>query len=387
MSARVLHIAFNQARKLPPLIAELRFLARDFEQVLLLPDYDQDHAYLERALPGVRIVYLPLRSRERSAAQTPLRKLWRFAEFTLRAVSAVRGEARDILVGHDMPAMLPLLPWLLRRGVPVVYNAHELWSEAAEENAPFRSAWRRLEHMVCRRADRVVVPEPNRADIVHHEYGAPQLPVVVRNIPPDPPPHAASTLLRDRFGLDADAVIVLYQGLFAPTRCLLPLLAAFRQLPAHYHCVLAGEGDPAYTARVLDEAKELDGRVHRLPWTPPDELRNVTASADVGVLLYSREGRNNIYAAPNKLYEYLFAGLPLVSSDFPGLQSLIEEGGYGACAEPEDAQSIAEAIKRAAALPSGKLLAARARAAFRWEDEVWRLADLYRTLLRRPHAQ
>jgi glycosyltransferase involved in cell wall biosynthesis len=131
----------------------------------------------------------------------------------------------------------------------------------------------------------------------------------------------------------------------------------------------------------------LDGRVHRLPWTPPDELRNVTASADVGVLLYSREGRNNIYAAPNKLYEYLFAGLPLVSSAFPGLQSLIEEGGYGACAEPEDAQSIAEAIKRAAALPSGKLLAARARAAFRWEDEVWRLADLYRTLLRRPHAQ
>jgi glycosyltransferase involved in cell wall biosynthesis len=387
VSARVLHIAFNQARKLPPLMAELRSLGKDHDQVLLLPDYDQDHAYLARALPGVRIVYLPLRSRERSAAQTPLRKLWRFAEFTVRAAAAVRRETCDILVGHDMPAMLPLLPWLLRRRIPAIYNAHELWSEAAEDNAPLRGAWRRLEHLVCRRAARVVVPESNRADIVHREYGAPRLPVIVRNIPPDPPPYAASTLLRERFSLDDDAVIVLYQGLFAPTRCLLPLLDAFRHLPARYHCVLAGEGDPDYTAGVLRQAETLDGRVHRLPWTPPEELRSVTASADVGVLLYSRDGRNNIYAAPNKLYEYIFAGLPLVSSSFPGLQSVIEQGGYGACAEPEDAQSIAAAIVKAAALPSGKLLAARARAEFRWEDEVWRLGDLYRELLRRPHAQ
>ncbi|MEB3321837.1 MAG: glycosyltransferase, partial [Synechococcaceae cyanobacterium] len=351
-----------------------------------LPDYDQDRDYLARMLPGVRIVYVPVRSRARSAAQTPVRKLRRFAEFTARAVSAARDEQKDILVGHDMPAMLPLLPWLLRRRIPVVYNAHELWSEAAEDNAPLRGAWRRLERLVCRRAARVVVPESNRADIVHREYGAPLLPVLVRNIPPNPPPFAPSDMLRERFGLDGEAVLVLYQGLFAPTRCLLPLLDAFRHLPASYHLVLAGEGDPVYTGEVLQRAEALPGRVHRLPWTPPDELRAVTASADIGVLLYSRDGRNNIFAAPNKLYEYLFAGLPLVSSAFPGLQSVIEDGGYGACAEPEDAQSIAAAIVRAAAMPSGKLPAARARAEFRWEDEVWRLAELYRELLRRRHA-
>jgi hypothetical protein len=196
MNTRILHIAFNQARKLPPLMAELQSLKDDREQILLLPDYDQDHEYLAQALPGVRIIYLRMRSRERSSAQTLLRKLLRFLEFTLRAASAARRMRGDILVGHDMPAMLPLLPWLFSGKRFVVYNAHELWSEAAEENAPLRSIWRRLEHLVCRRASRVIVPEPNRAAIVHFEYGAPQIPVIVRNIPATPVPHAESDALR-----------------------------------------------------------------------------------------------------------------------------------------------------------------------------------------------
>ena len=245
MNTRILHIAFNQARKLPPLMAELRSLAAEYEQVLLLPDYDQDHDYLERSLPGVRIVYVRMWSRERSSAQTPLRKLLRFIEFTLRSAAIVRGERAALLVGHDMPAMLPLLPWLHLGRRSVVYNAHELWSEAAEENAPLRSLWRRLEFLVCRRARRVVVPEPHRAVIVQEEYGAAEMPVVVRNIPPSPEPYAESGYLRQHFQLPADAVIILYQGLFAESRCLLPLIHAFAELPALYHLVVAGEGDPA----------------------------------------------------------------------------------------------------------------------------------------------
>ena len=387
MSTRIVHIVFNQARKLPPLMAELRSLSADFDLVLFLPDYDQDPDYLARQLPNVEIVYLPMQSRERSAAQTPVRKLQRFIEFTRRAMHALKQEPRALLVGHDMPAMLPLLPWLFRRRRTVIYNAHELWSEAAENNAPLRPLWRVLERVVCRRSARVIVPEVNRAGILHREYGAKQLPLVVRNIPADPAPYRRSSALRKQLEISCHDTVVLYQGLFAATRCLLPLLHAFEQLPGSYHLVLAGEGDPAYTQEIERAGAALPGRIHRLAWMPPDELRDITAGASVGVLLYSREGRNNVYAAPNKLYEYLFAGLPLVSSEFPGLRSVIEKGGYGACADPDDPASIADAIRRATELPGGKLLAARARAEFRWEDEVWRLRDLYRELGRRRHAQ
>ncbi|MCB2204453.1 glycosyltransferase [bacterium] len=387
MSTRIVHIVFNQIRKLPPLMAELQALTSAFDTVVIAPSYDQEPAFLERVLPQVRIEYVHLVSRERSSAQTPLLKLWRFAEFTWRCMRELRTERPSIIVGHDMPGMLPLLPWLLRGRVPVLYNAHELWSEAAEDNAPLRGLWRRLERVVCKRAAHVIVPEPHRANIVLKEYGARHAPIVVRNIPPTPPPYQQSDLLRERFTLPRDAVIMLYQGLFAPTRCLLPLLESMTHLPPHFHLVLAGEGDAAYSAEIDARAAELSGRVHRLPWTPPDDLRAITASANLGILLYSREGRNNIYAAPNKLYEYLFAGLPIVSSAFPGLQAVIEGNEYGACAEPDDPEAIAGAIQSAVNIPSGKLLAARARAQFRWEDEVLQLRLLYQETVRKHHAR
>lgn len=379
---RIVHVAFNQARKLPPLVAELRALRGDFEQVLLLPDYDQDHDWLRENLPDVRIVLLRMRSREWSDRQTPLLKLLRFKEFTFRAMAAVRRARGDLLVGHDMPGMLPLLPWVEATPSRVLFHAHELWTEAAEANAPLRPLWRFAERHVVRRVARVIVPEPNRARIMLEEYGAAQLPAVVMNIPPDPPPYTRTDALRRRLGLGADAVVALYQGLLADSRCLVETARAFAALPPRFHFVLAGQGDAAYGAELRAVAEQLQGRVHLLDWMPPEQLREVTASADVGVLFYRNSGRNNYYAAPNKLFEYLFAGLPVVSSAFPGLQMIVEGGGFGACADPADPADIARAIERASAAEAGEEISHRARAAWRWEDQAAVLRALYHDVTR-----
>ena len=101
-----------------------------------------------------------------------------------------------------------MLPRLLSSPERVIFHAHELWTEAAENLAPGRPFWRALERFTVRHASRVIVPEPNRARIVHEEYGAPRLPGIVMNIPSDPAPCVRGTLLRARLGLDADAVCV-----------------------------------------------------------------------------------------------------------------------------------------------------------------------------------
>ena len=382
----VAHVFFGQARKLSPLMAELRSLRADFRLTLIVPEYDQAPEYLEPALDGVDIRYLTMRSRRWSARQTPLLKLLRFAEFTLRGMHAVRRERADIVVAHDMPAVLPLIVRLLVRPARVIFHAHELWTEMAEDNVPLRRLWRMLETWTVRRAARVIVPEPNRARILHEEYGARDLPAVVMNVPPDPPPFARATAVRDAVRLPGDAVIILYQGLIAESRCIHELVQAVAGLPQHMHLVLIGAGEHTYLAQLRKVASTVEDRIHMLPWMHADELRAMTASADVGVLLYRNRGRNNYYAAPNKVFEYLFAGLPLVASDFPGLRAMVADRGFGACADPERPDDIARAIIDAASIVPSEDIALQARAAWSWNDQAAVLRREYNTVIERDHA-
>ncbi|MCZ7558269.1 MAG: glycosyltransferase [Bacteroidia bacterium] len=383
---RIAHVAFNQALKLPVLIAELRSLRNEMDIELVVPSYDQRPAELEALLDGVRVRFVRLLSREWSARQTAPLKLLRFLEFTVKAWWTLVTGRSDLYVGHDMPGMLPLLPYVLFSPRSVVFAAHELWTEAAEDNAPARPLWRMLERWIVRRAGLVIVPEENRARIIFEEYGSKAAPAVVRNIPEEVVDVPRGSLLRDLLGISADAVIVLYQGLVSDTRCLRELAQSLASLPPHVHIVIVGEGDTRLRSDLEDIAADTRGRLRLLPWMPPDELRAFTASADVGVLLYRNNGRNNYFAAPNKLYEYLFAGLPLVSSAFPGLQAIIEGSGFGVCANPDDPGDIARAILEASTIPAGESIASAARQRFRWTDEAAVLRSIYAELLEARHA-
>lgn len=382
----VVHVFFGQARRLPPMMAELRSFAGEFRQTLIVPEYDQKPTYLAQRIPDTEVVYVRMRSREWSARQTPLRKLLRFKEFMLRAALAVRRANGDIVVAHDLPAVLPLLVRLLRRPGRVLLHAHELYTEAAENLAPMRPFWRALERFTVRRVARVIVPESNRARIVHEEYGAPRMPAVVMNIPADAVPCERGTLLRERLALPEDAVTVLYQGLLGESRCIEELVAALGHLPVRFHLVLIGSGEESFMAWLREASTRYNGRLHLFSWMHPEALQAFTASADVGVLLYRNRGRNNYYAAPNKLYEYLFSGLPVVSSAFPGLQAAIEGGGYGACADPDRPDDIARAILRAADIAPGTAIATRARASWRWSDQADMLRTVYQEIMTTDHA-
>ena len=383
----VAHVFFGQARKLSPLMAELRTLSDAVRQTLIVPGYDQDPEYLAKQIPDVYLRCLRMRSREWSDRQTPVLKLLRFKEFMLRAHSELRRVQADIIVAHDMPAVLPLLGRLLRGRTPVVFHAHELWTEAAEQLAPFRPLWSMLERFAVRRANRIIVPEPNRARIVHEEYGAPRPPAVVMNVPHAPPVFERGTLLREHLGVDDNAVCILYQGLLGETRCVLELAQAVLQLPSRFHLVLIGLGEEAYMNDLREVVRASGGRLHLLDWMHPEDLRAFTASADVGVLLYRNRGRNNYYAAPNKLYEYLFAGLPVVTSAFPGLQSAVEGGAYGYCCDPARPEDIARAIEQASDLIPGEVIARRARETWRWSDQADVLRSVYHELYDTYHAE
>ena len=206
-----------------------------------------------------------------------------------------RGRGR----GDDLPPLLPAVVTAKLRGKPVVYRAHELWSEA-DPNMRFAAFWRFMERFLVPRCDDVVTPEENRSRIYEVELGARRPPITVRNCPSYRPP-IESTRLRDelrRRGVRC-STIVLYQGLVDSGRCIEEIAEATRFFDDGVGLVIMGTGygkwaNPATALARIE-------RIVVLPPVPYKELAPYTASADIGLLLYRNDCRNNYYCAPNKL--------------------------------------------------------------------------------------
>ncbi len=131
------------------------------------------------------------------------------------------------------------------------------------------------------------------------------------------------------------------------------------------------------------------GRVHVLEAVPPDELLPWVASADVAVMAIQPSTLNHRLSTPNKLFEAIAAGVPVVASDFPEMRSIVLDdraGPLGAVCRPDSVESVAAAIRAIVDLDPAEHDAMRgrirvaARERWNWETEVARLVGLYADL-------
>jgi glycosyltransferase involved in cell wall biosynthesis len=195
--------------------------------------------------------------------------------------------------------------------------------------------------------------------------------------PPDP---AASPLARLR--REGETLLV-YVGGFTPNRGLENLVRAMRLLPGG-RLALVGFGP--LEAALRAEAARAGAAVDVLPAVPPDEVVPVAAGGDVGLAPYLPVGLNNVLAAPNKLYEYLHAGLAVAGSDVPEIRRVVVAHEVGALFDAADAGSVAAAV--GALVADGARLALMKRRArdasglYSWETQERALLEVYERLAR-----
>jgi glycosyltransferase involved in cell wall biosynthesis len=346
---------YDSPGALPPMLNAGRSLAGSgFEVEALCVSSSGDASGPDELAPGFTTRALPLRTRRvfhalfghapRNRAVAAVQYALSYAEYVVRTTANAIRSGASLYEANDLPTLLPALLAGRWRRRPVVYRAHEIWSET-HAKVRFAAFWRWLDRRLVPRCDAVVTPDENRSRIYREEYGAQREPLTVRNCPPFRPP-IASTRLRDeltRRGVRFTS-IVLYQGLVDSMRCIEEIAAASRHFDEGAVLVVLGGGygrwaDPAAALAAYD-------RVVVLPRVPYAELPPLTASADMGILLYRNDCRNNFYCAPNKLFEYMMMGLPVIAADFPGMRSIVEGEAVGACVDPEDPMAIARAVNR-----------------------------------------
>jgi glycosyltransferase involved in cell wall biosynthesis len=339
-------------------------------------------APLHRGRAGVRGVVERLALRVHLAAE--------LARYVRLAAGAAKTAPAQVWMAHDLDA-LPAA-WFARRrhGGRLLYDSHELFSERIAVSAAARPFWRALERRLARRADAVVTVGDGVAAELARRYRLPA-PTVVRNLPAAGPAAVGDgSPLRAALGLPTEARIALYLGGLQPGRGLETLVDVAARLPDGDVVVLMGPGHPDYVAGLRERAARTGAaeRIVLAPAVPVEEVVRWAAGADVGLALIQNVSLSYFLSLPNKLFEYVAAGLPVVASDFPELRGVVEGRGLGAVCEPDDPDAIARAIAWTLDDPERhEHLRAAARAAaaeLTWDRESRVLVDLVDRLARVP---
>ncbi len=345
------------------------------------PGSKSDHA--RRRGPVARVLR-PIRQLASAMLQ-----LQAMVAFHRACVDALQGSRIDICHAHDLDT-LPVANAIARRhGAKLVYDSHELFVDRAmdePQNQLLRRLCLQLERHLARRCDAVITVNGSLARELSHRLGI-DPPTVVMNVPSlsDQPAPTSRRVLRDAIGADDAAAILIYTGAIIPRRGLEQVIAALRELPA-CRLVLLGYGDRSYKDRLrhLADAARLGSRVSFLGPVPPEDVLRHVAGADLAVAPIQNVNLSYYLCLPNKLFEAIAAGVPVIASDFHELRRVVLGFDVGLTFDPADPSDIARAARTILDDPQRRAQmrqnTTRAVARYNWARQGAKLTAVYERL-------
>jgi glycosyltransferase involved in cell wall biosynthesis len=312
----------------------------------------------------------------------------RFLVHESRLARALRSLRPDILHAHDSNALVPVAWAAGSLGVPYVYDAHDLWlGRPRRERSRIYFALNQLLYglverlLIPRAAATLTVSEP----IARHLRRRYRL-VRVHLVPnyPEPGRPGQRKELRSLVGggsIGTRGAVVLYLGGLMAGRGLEQLVDAVGMARSP-ELVLLGDGPLASDLLRRAASSGAADRVHLLAPVSPEEVTAYATSADIGVSPIVPSSLNYRFSLPNKLFQYMAAGIPVVASDLPQVREVVEGAGCGIVVDTTRPAAIAAAIDRLAADPDeARAMGRRGREAvesrFNWSVAAAALLHAY----------
>ena len=312
----------------------------------------------------------------------PIRRPLSYLDFSYLSWRAIKNEPADVYHSHDLNTLL--VGWFAKRrtGGKLVYDAHELFIELANVSCLERPVYKLLERRLIYLSDAVIVPGAWRGNHLSEKYGI-SLPTIILNCPLLAGGQLHTYSLREKLGVSDTEPVIIYTGGYSPGRGLKNLITSAPYLDRGI-IIFMGWGPLEQELKELVRVEHLEEKVLFTEPVTPEEIVGHITTASIGVVIYQNTCLNNYYASSNKLFEYMHAGLPVVCSDFPALKEIVESYQLGKTFDPDDPESIAEAINYVLA-GNGKYNEMRRNALeaakiFNWENESKKLLALYEGL-------
>jgi glycosyltransferase involved in cell wall biosynthesis len=296
--------------------------------------------------------------------------------WSANAVRAAADQRAALWIAHDLETLPTALRARRELGGSVIYDSHEFFTDSPLTRGAAKH-WERIERRHIGQADAVMTVSAGIARLLAERYGITE-PVVLMNVPQAPTAAVGAPVdLRAQLGLPGDARVVLYLGGIQQLRGLDVMIRAIAERD-DLALVMMGPGSPGYRDELTALATQLGvaGRIGFLPPVPPPEIRRFALGADVGVVMHQGVSLSYRHALPNKLFDYLHAGLPVVVSDLPEVGAVVTGNRVGATCDPADPASIAAAIDRVTADPELRRNVEAAAPRYTWEREAEKLLAL-----------
>ncbi len=257
----------------------------------------------------------------------------------------------------------------------IVYEAHELETERHGWSSVVKKIAKVLEKLCMPFVDQTVVVGPSIARWYENVYRINTV-TVVRNVPYRPKTELTpQNTLRAKYNLLENDVLYIYQGIMNSGRSIQILLDVFSKMSADKHLVFLGYGP---LEKDIKEYAEKFSNIHYHPAVAPETVLSVTQEADAGLALFENTSLSYFYSCPNKLFEYIMAGLPCVVSDFPDMAQIVNEFDCGWSLEivPETIWKFIS-LKTRSEILSKRRHVLIAREKLGWEDEELKLLKCY----------
>lgn len=249
-----------------------------------------------------------------------------------------------ILHANDLDTLLPNYLVSRIRSKPLVYDTHELFPYVPElQHRPFkRNVWLTLEKILFPRLKYVMTVNDSIARFYEKQYGLPL--VTVRNVPEI---EVIEHRTRASFGLPQDGKMVIMQGSgINIDRGAEELLLSMKYLPEEVFLVFAGGGDVFEKLMMMTEQEQLQDRVFFFRRMPYETLMSLTSLADCGATLDKPTNLNYLYSLPNKLFDYIRAGIPVIASQVPEVAKIVMEYQIGLVVQHHNPEDIADTIQK-----------------------------------------
>lgn len=249
----------------------------------------------------------------------------KYVEWYARIVHRYRRMPLKVIHCHDLEPLPIAVKLKQLTGARLIYDAHELETEAQGSHGFRQELARWLERRLIPKVDAMITVSPSIRDWYQQRY--PAVPVcLVRNIPDMPRQAIIPRSLRTQLKVQGDALLFIYLGGLVTGRSIESVLKAFADERVRHHVLFMGNG-PLKTS--VETAAQDCKRIHYMPPVPPVEVLSYAAGADVGLCPIEDTCLSNRYCLPNKLFESLLGGLPVLVSDLPDQANIVRSHKAG----------------------------------------------------------
>ena len=303
-----------------------------------------------------------------------------YAEFNTRLFFFLLFHKAHLLLSNDLDTALPNYFISRLKGIKMIYDSHEYFTETPElvHRPRVQRVWKRIEGFVVPKLKEMITVCDSIAELFEQKYGVRCH--VVRNIPPRAalPPKGDKQAL----GLPKDKHLLVLQGSgINIQRGAEELVEAMQYLDDCFLMVIGG-GDVLPVLKQMVDDLHIEDRVRFLPRMPYQQMMAYTQLAELGFVLDKDTNLNYRFCLPNKLFDFIQAGVPIVASHLVEIEKIIKKYDIGLFIPDHDPKSIAETIKEGLGDASKRMLwkqgLTQAAEELCWENEQKTLIEIYK---------